>query len=46
MKEVLLSRENKKHVEEIKREYIKDLEFVYVDKMEDVLNHALGVWSF
>jgi ATP-dependent Lon protease len=46
MKEILLSKENKKHVEEIERDYIKDVNFVYVDRMEEVLDYALGVWSF
>ena len=46
MKEVLLSKENKKHVLEIEKDYVDDLEFVYVNTMQDVLNYALGVWSF
>jgi ATP-dependent Lon protease len=46
MKEVLMCRENKKHVEEIESDFIKDLNFVYVDRMEEVLDYALGVWSF
>ena len=44
--EVLMCRENKKHVEEIREDFIKDLNFIYVDKMEEVLHEALGVWSF
>ncbi|MDX2135693.1 MAG: endopeptidase La [Saprospiraceae bacterium] len=43
LKEVLLCRENRKHVEEIEPDYIKGLVFHYVDAMEDVLKHALAV---
>lgn len=46
MKQILLSTSNKRHVEQIKKEYLKDLEFIYVDKMEEVLQKALGIWSF
>lgn len=46
MKEVLLCKENKKHVEEIESDYIQDLNFIYVDRMDEVLDYALGVWSF
>lgn len=41
IKEVLLCKENEKHVREIEAEYIKGLEFRYVDKMEDVIRLAL-----
>jgi ATP-dependent Lon protease len=44
--EVLLCRENEKHVRQIKNDYIKDMNFIYVDRMEEVLNHALGFLSF
>ena len=43
MKEVMLSERNRKHVEEIDREFVEGLEFVYVDRMEEVLEHALGI---
>ena len=43
LKEVLLCRENEKHVEEIEPEYIKGLAFRYVDRMSDVLSIALGI---
>ncbi len=43
LKEVLLCRENRKHVEEIEPDYIKGLVFHYVDTMEEVLKHALAV---
>ena len=43
LKEVLLCRENEKHVAEIEPEYIKGLTFRYVDRMSDVLDVALGI---
>ena len=43
LKEILLCKSNSKHIEDIEPEYIKDLEFVYVDEMTDVLRHALGL---
>ena len=46
MREVLLSKQNEKHVAEIDKTYIGDMQFAYVDRMEEVLNYALGVWSF
>ena len=42
MKEVILCSENEKHVAEIKPEYIKGLQFHYVDRMEQVLDIALS----
>ncbi len=42
IKEIMLSRENKRFVEEINPEYIKGLKFIYVDRMEEVIQHALG----
>lgn len=41
LKEIILCRENQKHVEDIEPEYIKGLNFHYVDKMEQVLAAAL-----
>lgn len=41
IKEIILCEENRKDVEEIKKDYIKDLKFVYVEKMMDVIKHAL-----
>lgn len=46
MKEILLSSENKKHVEEINKEYIKDMKFIFADNMDEALHEALGVWKF
>ncbi|MFI5149534.1 MAG: endopeptidase La [Bacteroidia bacterium] len=41
IKEIILSVDNKKDVDEIKKDYIKDLKFMYVEKMSDVLRLAL-----
>jgi len=41
IKQILLCSENEKHIKQIPTEFIKDVTFVYVDKMEDVLKHAI-----
>ena len=41
IKTILLSDENEKQVEEINQSYIKDVNFVYTDDMQEVLQHAL-----
>lgn len=41
IKEVILSVDNKKDIEEIKKDYIKDLKFHYVEQMIDVVKYAL-----
>ncbi|MDH3648512.1 MAG: endopeptidase La [Saprospiraceae bacterium] len=41
MKQIILCAENKKDVEEIKKDYIQDINFTYVSRMEEVLEHAL-----
>lgn len=41
IKEIILSEENRKDIEEIKPEYIKGLKFHYVSEMMDVLKIAL-----
>ena len=41
VKEILLSKENRRDIEDIKDEYIKGLSFMYVDNMIEVINHAL-----
>jgi ATP-dependent Lon protease len=46
IKQIILSKANKRHIDQIKPEYLKGVEFVFVDKMEEVLQHALGIWSF
>jgi len=38
---VILSSENEKHVKRIDENYIKGMEFIYVDDMMDVLKNAL-----
>ena len=43
IKEVILCKDNKKHVEEIEQEYIQGLNFHYVDKMNEVLELAIGL---
>ncbi len=43
IKEVILCKENRKHVDEIEKEYIKGLQFHYVDRMEEVLDLAIGL---
>lgn len=46
MKQVMLSEANKRHVDQIKPDYLQGLEFIYVDKMEEVLQKALDLWQF
>jgi ATP-dependent Lon protease len=41
MKEVMLCRENQRHVEQINPDFIKDVHFIYVDTMYAVLEQAL-----
>lgn len=41
MKEIVLCKDNQKHIAEIKEDYIKGLKFHYVNRMEDVLAAAL-----
>ncbi len=41
IKEVILSADNRKDVEEIKAEYLKGLSFHYVETMNEVIEHAL-----
>ncbi|NNK90577.1 MAG: endopeptidase La [Saprospiraceae bacterium] len=45
MKEIILCRENEKDVLKINKAYIKDLNFTFVDRMEEVLEHTLGLAS-
>jgi ATP-dependent Lon protease len=42
LKEIILSKENEKNVDEINKDYIKGLRFHYVDTVEEVLEIALG----
>ncbi|MEZ4994479.1 MAG: endopeptidase La [Saprospiraceae bacterium] len=41
IKEIILCKENRKHVEEVEPEYLGDLKFHYVDRMDEVLDLAL-----
>jgi ATP-dependent Lon protease len=41
--EILLCKENRKDVEQIDEQYRKGMTFVYVDRMEEVLSHALNI---
>ena len=41
IREVILCKENQKHVAEIKADYIKDIGFIYVESMDEVLNYVL-----
>ena len=41
IKEIILSKENKKHIEEINAIYLKGLKFHYVDDIQEVLDVAL-----
>lgn len=41
IKEIILSADNKKDIDDIKKDYIKDLKFHYVEKMIDVVKMAL-----
>ena len=43
IKKILLCAENQKHIDEIPSEFIKDMSFIYVEKMEEVLQHALSI---
>tara|TARA_Y100000385_G_C13109068_1_gene650886 strand:- start:5384 stop:7789 length:2406 start_codon:yes stop_codon:yes gene_type:complete len=43
IKKVILCAENEKHVKQIPADYLKGLEFVYVEHASEVLSHALGL---
>jgi len=42
IKEVILCKENEKHILEIEQQYIKGMKFMYVENMNQVLKEALG----
>ncbi|NNE29565.1 MAG: endopeptidase La [Saprospiraceae bacterium] len=42
IKEIILCQDNQRHVDEIEKEYLKDLEIHYVSRMSEVLNLAVG----
>ncbi len=41
IKEIVLSKENRRDIEEIKEDYIKGVNFIFVDDMLEVIDHAL-----
>jgi len=41
IKDIILSKDNKKDIDEIKKDYIKDMKFHYVSEMIEVVNLAL-----
>lgn len=41
VKEIILSKENKKDIGEIKEDYIKGLDFKYIDNLMEVIDYAL-----
>jgi len=43
IKEIMMCADNEKHVAEIKADYIKGMKFIYVKRMEEVLEYALGI---
>lgn len=43
IKEVMLCAENKRHIEQIPKEYIKNIRFTYVNEMIEVLENALDI---
>ena len=43
---IILCADNRRHVEEIDPRYIGGVEFLYVEKMNEVLHYALGVEPF
>jgi ATP-dependent Lon protease len=46
IKEIMMCKENKKHVDLVNLDFIKDVKFTYVENMYQVLENALGVTSF
>ena len=42
IKHILMCKENKKHVDEIEKDYIKGLNFTFVETMDEVLDFALA----
>lgn len=42
IKTIILCKENKKDIEEIKEEYVAGLEFIYVSDIHEVVDHALS----
>lgn len=42
LREIILCSENEKHVQQIPSEYLEGVQFIYVDRMNEVLEFALG----
>ena len=42
LREIILCSENEKHVQQIPSEYLEGVQFIYVDRMNEVLDFALG----
>ena len=42
----MLCEENRRHVELIPADYVKGVEFIYVTKMDQVIENALGFLVF
>jgi ATP-dependent Lon protease len=43
---IILCADNRRHVEEIDPRYIGGVEFIYVERMHEVLHYALGIETF
>ena len=41
IKEIILSIENKKDIEEIKKIYLRGIKFIYVENMFEVINYSI-----
>ncbi|MEO6189545.1 MAG: endopeptidase La [Saprospiraceae bacterium] len=46
IKTIVLCEENRIHIEEIQADHITGVEFIYVDTMQQVLDHTLGISAF
>ena len=46
IKEIMLCEDNRRHVEQIQADYIKGITFIYVSKMDQVIENALGFMMF
>ena len=44
--EIMLCEDNRRHVEQIPTDYIKDIKFTYVTRMDQVIENALGFLVF
>ena len=43
LKTIILCKDNEKDVSQIKEDYVKDVKFIFVEHMYEVLNHVLGL---